>query len=61
MTPGLVLTKNMIADRLREDAKHLQDGDIARLINSYVIKIYAHSDEIIITGGVNLNGCGGEI
>ena len=21
-------------------------------------KIYAHSDEVIITGGVNVNGCG---
>ena len=59
MTPDLVLTKKMIADKLKEDAQHLQDGDIARLVKSYVNKIYAHSDEVIITGGVNLMVAGG--
>ena len=31
---------------------------IERLIKAYITKNYAHSDEVIITGGVNLNGCG---
>ena len=61
MTPNILLTKKMIADKLKEDAQHLQDGDTARLIKSYIDKVYAHSDEVIITGGVNLNGCGGGI
>jgi len=34
MTPELVITKKMIADKLREDAQHLQDGDIARLVKA---------------------------
>ena len=59
MTPNIILTRKMIADKLKEDAQHLQDGDTARLIKSYIDKIYAHNDEVIITGGVNLNGCGG--
>ena len=61
MSPELVLTKKTIAAKLKKDAQHLQDGDIARLVKSYVTKIYAHSDEVIITGGVNLDGCGGGI
>ena len=58
MSPHLLLTKKMIADKLKEDAEHLQDGNIQRPIKAYVEKIYANSDEVVITGGVNLNGCG---
>ena len=61
MSPDLVLTKETIAAQLKKDAQHLQDGDIGRLIKAYNTKIYAHSDEVIITGGVNINGCGGRI
>ena len=61
LSPDLTLTKGAIAAKLKEDARHLRDGDIERLLKAYVTKIYAHSDEIIITGGVNLNGCGGGI
>ena len=61
MTPDLVLTKAMIEARLKEDAQHLQEGDIARLVKAYVTKIYAHNDSITITGGVNTIDCGGRI
>jgi site-specific DNA recombinase len=61
MTPDLLLTKAMIEDKLKEDAQHLKDGDMARLIKSYVTKIYAHDNEVIITGGVNMSDCGGRI
>lgn len=61
MTPDLVLTKAMIEARLKEDAQHLQEGDIARLVKAYVTKIYAHDNEVIITGGVNMSDCGGRI
>ena len=54
-------TRIMIAAKLKEDAGHLQDGDSQRLVKSYIIKVYAHSNEVIITGGVNLDGCGGGI
>lgn len=53
------ITKADIVAKLKKDAQRLQDGDIERLIKEYVTKIYAHKDEIIITGGVNLIGCGG--
>jgi len=56
MSPNLILTRDMIATKLKADAQSLQDGDIERLIKAYVTKIYAHSDEIIITGGVNMSG-----
>jgi hypothetical protein len=61
MSPETILTPDMIAEKLKADAQLLRDGDIARLIKSYVTKIYAHSDEIIITGGVNMNHCGRRI
>lgn len=54
-----VITKEDIIDKLKKDAQRLQTGDIERLIKEYVTKIYANSNEIIITGGVNLIGCGG--
>jgi len=59
MSPDLVLTKEMIAAKLRADAQSLQEGDVERLLKAYVTKIYARNDEIIITGGVPLSGCGG--
>ena len=59
LSPDLVLTKELIANKLRKDAQCLQDGDIERLVKAYVTKIYAHSNEVIITMGVNTIGCGG--
>ena len=53
------ISKADIVEKLKKDAQRLQEGDLERLIKEYVTKIYAHNDEIIITGGVNLNGCGG--
>ena len=61
LSPEIVLTKEMIVAQLKKDAASLDDGDMQRLIKTYIAKIYAHNDEIIITGGVNLNGCGGRI
>ena len=61
MTPDLVLTKAMIEAKLKEDAQFLQDGEIERLVKAYVTKIYAHDNEVIITGGVNMSDCGGRI
>ena len=58
MSPDLILTKEMIAAKLKKDAQHLQEGEIERLIKACIAKIYTHSDEVIITGGVSLNGCG---
>jgi site-specific DNA recombinase len=61
ISPETILTPDIIAEKLKADAQLLRDGDIARLIKSYVTKIYAHSDEIIITGGVDFvstNHCG---
>ena len=55
MSRDLVLTKEMIAAKLRADAQSLQEGDVERLLKAYVTKIYAHNDEIIITGGVHLS------
>jgi len=59
VSPQVTLTKETIAAKLREDAGCFQDGDIKRLVKAYTTKIYAHNDEIIITGGVNTIGCGG--
>ncbi len=53
------ITKKDIVTKLKKDAQRLREGDIERLIKEYVTKIYAHDEEIIITGGVNLIGCGG--
>ncbi|MCL2109484.1 MAG: zinc ribbon domain-containing protein [Oscillospiraceae bacterium] len=61
VTPDLVLTKEMVADKLKQDAELLRDGDVKRLVKSYVTKVYTHSDEIIITGGVNIVACGRRI
>ncbi len=61
MSAETVVTKEAIVEKLKKDAQLLQDGEIERLIKTYITKIYAHNDEIIITGGVNLNGCGGRI
>ena len=54
-----VITKDMIIEQLKKDVANITPDAIPRLIRSYVTKIYANSDEIIITGGVNLNGAGG--
>lgn len=61
LSPDVVLTKEMIIEQLKKDAASLNDGDMQRLIKTYITKIYAHNDEVIITGGVNLIGCGGRI
>ncbi|MCL2070834.1 MAG: recombinase family protein [Oscillospiraceae bacterium] len=61
VSPDLILTKEMIAEKLKKDAQLLHDGEVKRLIKSYVTKIYTHSDEIIITGGVNMEHCGRRI
>ena len=57
VSPELILTKETIVNKLKQDAQHLQNGDIERLVRSYITKIYAHRDEVIITGGVNISGC----
>jgi len=56
MSPDTVLTREMIAAKLKADAQSFRDGDIERLLKAYVDKIYAHSNEIIITMGVNIVG-----
>ena len=48
----------MIVAMLKENAQHFQDGEVERLIKSYITKIYAPNDEVIITGGVSLDRCG---
>ena len=58
LSPSVTITRDIIAAKLRKDAQSLQDGNIERLLKAYVTKIYAHNDEIIITGGVHLDGCG---
>jgi len=50
VSPQITLTKEAIAAKLRKDAQSFQDGDIKRLVKAYTTKIYAHNDEIIITG-----------
>jgi len=55
MSPNIVLTREAIAAKLRADAQSLEEGDVERLLKAYVTKIYAHNDEIIITGGVHLS------
>ena len=61
ISPEITITQQMIVDKLREDAQILADGDIRRMVKSYVTKIYANSDEIIITGGVTMGNCGRRI
>jgi len=55
----IIITKEMIVSQLQKDAEHLDDMSVQRLIKSYITKIYAHGDSVNITGGVNLNYCGG--
>lgn len=55
------ITKAAIIERLKKDAADVEITSTRQLIKSYVTKIIAHSDEVVITGGVNLNGCGGRI
>lgn len=61
ISPHIAITPELIADKLKKDAQSLGDNDLERLLKSYVTKIYAHRDEIVITGGVNIVGCGGRI
>ena len=53
------LDRQAIIENLKKDANSITTETIPRLIKTYITKIYAHSDEIIITGGVNINACGG--
>ena len=55
------MTRQVIAHKLKKDAQDLQDGDIERLIRVYVDKITAYRNEVVITVGVNIAGCGGGI
>ena len=61
LDPNVKITKEMIIEKLKKDAKNITPDAIPRLVKAYITKVYAHNDEIIITGGVNLNGCGGWI
>ena len=60
-TPEITITKDLIVAQLQKDAEHLDDESVQRLIKSYVTKIYAHNDNINITGGVNFVDCGDRI
>lgn len=40
----------------KKDAESITDDAIPRLIKAYVKRIFAHDNEIIITGGVNTIG-----
>jgi site-specific DNA recombinase len=55
MSPELILTPKMIADKLRYDFGLLKSGDTKRLLQSYISKIYVTPDDILIIGGVPLN------
>ncbi|NBJ16939.1 MAG: hypothetical protein FNP40_15555 [Dehalobacter sp. 4CP] len=57
----IVITREMIIDKLKKDVENITADDIPRLVKTYVTKIKAHNNEIIITGGVNMLGCGGRI
>ena len=61
LSNDVVVTHEMIIDKLKKDVESITTDDIPHLIKSYVTKIYAHNNEIVITGGVNLNGCGSRI
>lgn len=58
---NMQITKEDIVAKLKKDVEHITPDDMPRLVKTYVTKIYAHNNEIIITGGVNLPGCGGRI
>lgn len=60
-SPYRSITREDIIKQLKKDAEHITSEDMPRLVKAYVTKIYAHNNEVIITGGVNLNGCGGRI
>ena len=55
------LSKTAIIERLKKDAADVEITSTRQLVKSYVTKIYAHSNEVVITGGVNTVGCGGRI
>lgn len=55
---GVIITRDMIVSQLKKDTANITPDAIPRLIKSYITKIYAHDDKLVITGGVNLNGCG---
>ncbi|MDL2254492.1 recombinase family protein [Ruminococcaceae bacterium OttesenSCG-928-I18] len=55
------ISKEMIVAQLKKDVANLKPEDMPRLVKSYITKIYAHDDKLVITGGVNLIGCGGRI
>ena len=54
-----VITKEMIIAKLKKDVADISPDTMPRLVKSYVTKIYAADDEIIITGGVSTDGAGG--
>ena len=56
-----LVSKKAVVERLKKDAADIDRISARQLIKSYVTKINARSDEIVITGGVNMDGCGGEI
>lgn len=55
------ITKEMIVAQLKKDVANLKPEDMPRLVKNYITKIYAHDDKLVITGGVNLIGCGDRI
>ena len=55
------ITREEIVAQLKKDAKNIDSFDIKRLIKSYVTKIYATDNEIIVSGGVHLKSCGRRI
>ncbi|MDR2931513.1 MAG: recombinase family protein [Oscillospiraceae bacterium] len=55
---GVVITREQIIDQLKKDAANIDKADMQRLVKTYITKVYAHDDKIVITGGVPINGCG---
>lgn len=56
-----LISKQAIIERLKKDAADVDNISTRQLIKSYVTKINAHSNEIVITGGVSMDSCGGGI
>lgn len=57
--PKINISRSEIIKIIKEDADRITPENIPHLIKTYITKIYAHRDEIIITGGVNILACGG--
>jgi hypothetical protein len=55
--PSQEITREEIIAQVKKDVANLDFEDMPRLVRTYVTKIYAYDNEVIVTGGVTMNDC----